>query len=94
LFKDLQITEHTLAKRVSRTREALRQQFLEFTGYLIDDHDVIESATWKGFRLRPYLMSVSASELKQDGDVITRAPDVRTRAAGVGNAAKFRSKMS
>jgi 7-cyano-7-deazaguanine synthase in queuosine biosynthesis len=64
LLERLRILEHTLTQRVRRVRMSLSQQFVKSSNYIIDLHDVIQSARWKGFRLNPYLIEVAIADLR------------------------------
>jgi hypothetical protein len=63
LLSDFNIEEHSLGQRVLRTRKELARQFLDAIDFMVDDHDVIQSDRWKGYRLNPYLVLVDLSQL-------------------------------
>jgi 7-cyano-7-deazaguanine synthase in queuosine biosynthesis len=65
LLSDFNIEEHSLGQRVLRTRKELARQFLDAIDFMVDDHDVIQSDRWKGYRLNPYLVLVDLSRLSE-----------------------------
>jgi hypothetical protein len=81
LMRDLKITEHSVGQRAARVRKDLRERFLTETGYLIDDEDVIQSESWRGYRLNPYLVMVPPTQVS-NRNVKTPSASVMTRAAG------------
>jgi 7-cyano-7-deazaguanine synthase in queuosine biosynthesis len=65
LLSDFNIEEHSLGQRVLRARRELARQFLDAIDFMVDDHDVIQSDRWKGYRLNPYLVLVDPSQLAE-----------------------------
>jgi hypothetical protein len=64
LAGELKIAEETLSQRVSRMRKSLRKQFEGHIDYIIDQQDIIQSASWGGYRINPYLLQIAVSELR------------------------------
>jgi hypothetical protein len=81
LMHDLGATEHTVGQRVLRVRNLLREQFLAAINYIIDDEDIIQSKSWNGYRLNPYLMLVPPLQLQSDRNLMTSSRNVMTRPA-------------
>lgn len=64
LANELRISEDILLQRVSRMRKSLKKQFEEHIDYIIDRQDIIQSASWGGYRLNPYLLQIALSDLR------------------------------
>ncbi|MBA3726960.1 MAG: hypothetical protein H0W86_11040 [Armatimonadetes bacterium] len=69
LAKRLGIDEQSLRQRVSRTRKALEQQFLNNCDIQLDFQDVVQNEEWKGYRLNPYLLLVKPTQLHRVGSM-------------------------
>jgi hypothetical protein len=69
LAKRLGIDEQSLRQRVSRTRKALEQQFLNNCDIQLDPQDVVQNEEWKGYRLNPYLLLVKPTQLQGVGSM-------------------------
>ena len=69
LAKRLGIDEQSLRQRVSRTRKALEQQFLNNCDIQLDPDDVVQNEEWKGYRLNPYLLLVKPTQLQGVGSM-------------------------
>ena len=69
LAKRLGIDEQNLRQRVSRTRKALEQQFLNNSDIQLDPEDVVQNEEWKGYRLNPYLLLVKPTQLQGVGSM-------------------------
>ena len=69
LAKRLGIDERSLRQRVSRTRKALEQQFLNNCDIQLDSEDVVQNEEWKGYRLNPYLLLVKPTQLQGVGSM-------------------------
>jgi 7-cyano-7-deazaguanine synthase in queuosine biosynthesis len=69
LAKRLGIDEQNLRQRVSRTRKAIEQQFLNNCDIQLDPEDVVQNEEWKGYRLNPYLLLVKPTLLQGAGSM-------------------------
>ena len=67
LAKRLDIDEQSLRQRISRTRKALEQQFLNNCDIQLDPEDIVQNEEWKGYRLNPYLLLVKPTQVQGVG---------------------------
>ncbi|PAP95439.1 7-cyano-7-deazaguanine synthase [Mesorhizobium wenxiniae] len=58
------ISGDDLRQRVRRARRFLEKHFERATGYTLDEHDIIQSMKWTGYRLNPYLILMDARALE------------------------------
>ncbi|MER8822612.1 7-cyano-7-deazaguanine synthase [Mesorhizobium sp. M0991] len=65
LCRHLHCEEETLRQIVTRTRKKLEREFEAKAGYTLDLEDVIQSRTWTGYRLNPFLLLVDRRQLSQ-----------------------------
>lgn len=64
LAKAIGIDETTLRQRIGRLRRALEQGFLKTSDQLLDENDIIENREWRGYRLNPYLLHLTAEQFR------------------------------
>ncbi len=62
LAAELGIVKNTLHQRVRRLRSELAAQFLDQTGSVIADDDVVQNWAWNGYRLNPHLLALVGVE--------------------------------
>lgn len=86
LLQEFGVEEHALLQRVHRCRKSLQDQFQRATDYILDEHDIIQSHKWRGFRLNPYLLLVRPEQLSLGGharsNVMTSPGNVMTQTNG------------
>lgn len=67
LCRSLGCEEETLRQMVARMRKKLEKEFEAKAGYTLDAEDVIQSRTWGGYRLNPFLVLVGWRQLREGG---------------------------
>lgn len=82
LMTDLSVEEHTLRQRVARIRASLKSQFIAAIDYVIDEDDFIQNIPWQGYRLSPYLLIESPSQVRNRLAVTTSSAHVTPSASG------------
>lgn len=68
LVDHLGVSEENLRQQVRRLRADLEKKFAAATGYLLDTNDVIQSMTWGGYRLNPYVLRLEPEDLRPKPD--------------------------
>lgn len=58
------IDNERLRKWVERARRDIERKFLQCFGFVLDTHDVIQSDSWKGYRLNPEVRIVARNQLE------------------------------
>jgi hypothetical protein len=80
LIADFETDDVILRRWVNRTRRSLEQQFLKRLDYPLDESDVIESGSWKGYRLNPYLILTDVGQIQTERRMSRKSrPSVTTR---------------
>jgi hypothetical protein len=78
IANDLGMTLENLRQLVNRTRRDLEKQFEATIGYTLDQEDIIQSRSWQGYRLNPFLIQIdirqAASSRLSPAGVTTRRP--------------------
>jgi hypothetical protein len=67
--RELKNNASLVHQRVSCTRNALEQQFLNNCDIQLDSEDVVQNEEWKGYRLNPYLLLVKPTQLQGVGSM-------------------------
>jgi 7-cyano-7-deazaguanine synthase in queuosine biosynthesis len=62
-------SDDLLRQRVRRARRFLEKKFEAATGYTLDEHDIIQSTRWTGYRLNPYLILMDARAVSETPSV-------------------------
>jgi hypothetical protein len=79
LAEELQISDESLRRQVSRLRSSLASQFNKTFGAFPHEDDVVENKPWSGYRLNPHLVqdaSLVGRPATISGRVTSPAPDV------------------
>jgi len=81
LASQLGMTEPNLRQGIERIRKKIEQQYEASHGYTIDQNDVIENATWSGYRLNPNVLIAPMSELVRRSNMSHKIRESVTQAA-------------
>jgi 7-cyano-7-deazaguanine synthase in queuosine biosynthesis/DNA-binding winged helix-turn-helix (wHTH) protein len=84
LAHQLDITEENLRQVINRLRERLQAEFSKATGFATHEQDVIETQSWRGYRLNPFVIVVPPEQLsrlmpmsRNSGEAVTTPADQR-----------------
>ena len=81
LAAQLGTTEENLRQMIERTRKRITEQYDELHGYALDEHDVIETHSWRGYRLNPNVVVAALPEVLQRPKVSRKTSPLVTTAA-------------